>query len=54
MSEGFLDYLKRERDITVKPMLSGEKTAIRFTTALRLKLILLESLDFTLIVTMVF
>ena len=26
MGEGFLDRLKHERDITVKPILSGEKT----------------------------
>ena len=32
MSEGFLDSLKREQDISVKPLLSDEKiTAVRFT-----------------------
>ena len=35
MSEGFLDSLKRERDIFVQPTLSGEKTAFRFTPALK-------------------
>ena len=29
MSEGFLDCLKHERDITVKPMLSGEKNSVQ-------------------------
>ena len=29
MSEAFLDCLKRERDISMKPMLSGVKMAFR-------------------------
>ena len=34
MSREFLDCLKRERDISIKPILSGVKTAFRFTPAL--------------------
>ena len=34
MSRGFLDYLKRERDIFIKPTLSGEKMAFMCTPAL--------------------
>ena len=34
MSRGFLDCLKRERDIFIKPTLSGEKMAFMCTPAL--------------------
>ena len=34
MSRGFLDCLKRERDIFIKPTLSGEKRAFMCTPAL--------------------
>ena len=34
MSREFLDCLKRERDIRIKPKLSGRKTAFRCTPAL--------------------
>ena len=34
MSVGFLYCLKRERDISVKPILGGVKTAFRCTPAL--------------------
>ena len=34
MSREFLDCLKRERDIRIKPKLSGGKTAFRCTPAL--------------------
>ena len=34
MSEGFLDYLKTERDISIKPTLSGEKSNIKVNSAL--------------------
>ena len=34
MSVGFLYCLKHERDISVKPILGGVKTALRFTPAL--------------------
>ena len=36
MSLEFLDCLKRERDIRIKPKLRGGKTAFTFTPALRL------------------
>ena len=36
MSEEFLDCLKRERDIYIKPMLSDVKMAFRYTPALSL------------------
>ena len=35
MSVGFLYCLKRERDISVKPILGGVKTAFRWIPALR-------------------
>ena len=35
MSVGFLYRLKRERDISVKPILGGVKTAFRCIPALR-------------------
>ena len=34
MSEEFLNCLKRELDIYIKPMLSGGKMAFRYTPAL--------------------
>ena len=35
MSEGFLDCLKSERDLTVKPMLIGEKNSIQLNPRLK-------------------
>ena len=35
MSRGFLDCLKRERDMFIKPTLRGGKMAFMFTPALR-------------------
>ena len=36
MSRGILDCLKRERDIFIKPTLSGEKMAFMCTPALKM------------------
>ena len=37
MSREFLDCLKRERNIGIKPKLNGGKTAFRFTPALSVR-----------------